>query len=224
MVQERWRHGGKVGQILVKESRKMGVTYHLATPAAVHAENDCHATIAAPMHDGETRTSHHIVASSLSLLVDFSTQEAEAESLFQWTSIFVDSNSTALEQFGSCPRHASVTPRRFDRGEIFLVSGHVTSATNQTSQASHSGQGLTHNGPRRSKADTVSAMQRHFFHRVPSQRVEATYHRREPQVRNIGFANRLQKEEIKDNKHQGTDMIGFGSVDRIGVQNPKHQI
>ncbi|ODH45042.1 hypothetical protein ACO22_00434 [Paracoccidioides brasiliensis] len=112
MVQERWRHGGKVGQILVKESRKMGVTYHLATPAAVHAErvpDDCHATIAAPMHglvrisplihqsvdheDGETRTSHHIVASSLSLLVDFSTQEAEAESLFQWTSIFVDSVS-----------------------------------------------------------------------------------------------------------------------------------
>ena len=39
MVQERWRHGGKVGQILVKESRKMGVTYHLATPAAVHAES-----------------------------------------------------------------------------------------------------------------------------------------------------------------------------------------
>ncbi|EEH34443.2 hypothetical protein PAAG_05493 [Paracoccidioides lutzii Pb01] len=197
MVQERWRHGGKVGQILVKQSRKMGVTYHLATPAAVHAENDCHATIATPMHG--LVTSHHIVASSLSLLVNFSTQEAEAESLFQ-RGHSVTENSTALEQFGSCPRHASVTPRRFDRGEIFLVSGHVTSATNQTSQASHSGQGLTHNGPRRSKADTVSAMQRHFFHRVPSQRVEATYHRRAPQVRNIGFADRLRKGEIKDNK------------------------
>ncbi|KGY15678.1 hypothetical protein PABG_11331 [Paracoccidioides brasiliensis Pb03] len=181
MVQERWRHGGKVGQILVKESRKMGVTYHLATPAAVHAEMDI-----------------HLCRLGISLLV------RRVHS--------VTENSTALEQFGSCPRHASVTPRRFDRGEIFLVSGHVTSATNQTSQASHSGQGLTHNGPRRSKADTVSAMQRHFFHRVPSQRVEVTYHRRAPQVRNIGFADRLRKGEIKDNKHQGTDMMGLAAL------------
>ncbi|OJD26689.1 hypothetical protein ACJ73_01920 [Blastomyces percursus] len=165
MVQERWRHGGEVGQIPHEHTNFQGRISPLN-----HRSAD--------RENGETWTSHHTVASPLSLLVDLSPQEAEAEAPFPVDIHLcrlgilllvkrehsVTENSPALEQFGSCPRHASATPRGLNRRGDFFLSGHVTLATNQTFQTLRSGQGLTRNGPQRSKADTVSAMQRHYFH------------------------------------------------------------